>query len=316
MKKKTKTKTKTKGTRAKKPAKATKTKAKAKAKREPLIRNGDFVKTKAPTKAVKAPKDAADPAKEKLQEHGGKQALKGDADAGVPKGNIDLRKLERATMKGMAKDLDVHYTKTMTDDELRAALAKTMVGIDATVMAKIASADPAKLDALHDCIGVAIDLTKAICITCPAQEDCRKLFNIHKEDGWKIFDQLQPGSTTKIDENMAKLIPAEALTKPKKVKEAAKPVAPTFDPAQVVENYEIGKVAKLPMVKVDGGEVDNAGHKQFLIDVKKTSPETLGEFRDIVLRHYDADEDDDKDAVALTMWFVRYCVALDMITLA
>ena len=279
-----------------------------KTKAKKIAKPAKEAKTKATkvAKASKAPKGAKDPVKEILETKGGKKALKGSIDAGVPKGNIDLRRLDRSTMKGMAKDLDVTYKKAMSDDELRSALAAKMIGVDATLTAAMKNIDTVKVDALNDCIGIAIDLTKAICITCPAQEDCRKLFELHRADGWKIFQTLKPDAATDID------VPKEALTKkPKKAKEEA----PAFNAKQELTLYEVGKVATLPTVEIDGGKVDNSEHKAFLIAVKKGDPATLGDFRDLVLAHYTAD-DDDKDGTVLTQWFVRYCVALNMIDLA
>ena len=287
------------GAKLDKPKKEKKSKKEKKEKKaKPLKKRGD--KPDKSSKKKKAAKDAPDPAKDALIKAGGKKALKGNEDAGVPKGNIDLRKLNRATLKGMAKDLGVKYKKKWTDDELRAKVGAAMIGVDERVTAALAKADPAKIEALPDCIGVMIDLSKAICITCPAQEDCRKLFEQNRVDGFKVFASLQSGET----------VPATSLTKKIEKKQVE-----TFVADRKLEVYDAGKVAKLPKVTVDGAEVpDNMEHKSFLIAVRKGVPSTLAEFRDIVLQHYNA-ADDDKEAVALTMWFVRYCAALGLIKL-
>lgn len=259
-------------------------------------------------KKKKGKRAEADPAKEKLEAAGAKKALKGDADAGVPAGNIDLRKLNRMTMKGMAKDLGVGYKKKWTDDELRTKLAKVMIGVDEKVTAAIAKADPNKIDALDNCIGVLIDLSKAICITCPAQEDCRTQFEAHRENGFKIFDKLAPGS----EQTDPTVVPAASLTK--KSKALPKPTE-AFNADRKIEVYEFDKVKELPKVEVDGAAVkSNMAYKVFLRDLKASVPDTLGEFRDVVLKHYTA-EDSDTDAVKLVMWFVRYCTALEVIKL-
>lgn len=258
--------------------------------------------------AKKPKKSDKDPAKEAVEKAGAKKALKGDVDAGVPKGNIDLRKLNRQTLKGMAKDLGVKYKKKWTDDELRAQVAKLMVGVDEKVTAELAKADPAKIDAQKDCIGVLLDLTKAICITCPAQTDCRQMFESHRADGFKIFQTLQPGSTN----DGGGLVPASSLTKKAKKKEATV----EFDPKKKIDVFEFEKVKALPKVEVDGAKVkSNMEHKTFLRAVKEEVPETLGEFRDVVLKHYDA-SDDDKEGIKLTTWFAKYCEALEVIKFA
>jgi len=285
---------------AKKEAKA---KAKARKTREENDDNGDEERPK-----KKSKKSDADPAKEKLEAAGAKKALKGDADTGVPAGNIDLRKLNRPTMKGMAKDLGIGYKKKWTDDELRTKLAKSMIGIDDKVMKEIAKADPAKIEGLDNCIGVLLDLSKAICITCPAQTDCRKQFEAHRSDGFKVFATLQPGST----QSDPTVVPAANLTK--KSSPMPKPVD-AFNADRKIEVYDFEKVKELPKVEVDGAKVkSNMEHKAFLRAVKKTVPETLGEFRDVVIKHYNA-EPTDTDAVKLTMWFARYCTALEVIKL-
>jgi hypothetical protein len=239
----------------------------------------------------------ADPAKEKLLKAGGKKALKGNVEAGVPKGNIDLRKLNRPTMKGMAADLGVTYKKKLTDDELRASLAKAMTGIDGVALEKLSKADPAKIAGLDNCIGLLIDLTKAICITCPAQTDCRKLFEQHRADGFKVFDDLKP------DVKVKDVV--EKSKKKKKVKTSNAIVVVPFK-----------KVKKLPLVKVDGALVDNnMEHKDFLRALKVAKPETMEGFKAIVLTSYEAD-DDDKDGNTLTGWFFKYCEALGVVKTA
>lgn len=257
-------------------------------------------------KKKKAKKGDADPAKEKLEKAGAKKALKGD-DAGTPAGNIDLRKLNRQTMKGMAKDFELGYKKKWTDDELRVKLAKHMIGVDDKVTAKIKDMDANKIEALPDCIGVLLDLSKAICITCPAQTDCRKIFEQHRADGFKVFDNLAPGST-QIDPTV---VPATSL---KKKSPLPKPVD-AFNADRKIEVYDFGKVKDLPAVKVDDVQVaSNMEHKALLRDLKESVPETLGEFRDVVLKHYNADEKD-TDSAKLTMWFARYCTALEVMKL-
>lgn len=278
-------------------------KAKKEKKVKPLKKRGASSDDDAKPKRSKKPaKDAPDPAKDALVAKGAKKALKGSEDAGVPKGNIDLRKLNRATLKGMAKDLGLKYKKKWTDDELRAKVAAGLIGMDDRVTAELAKADPAKIEALDDCIGLMLDLTKATCITCPAQEDCRKLFEQHRQDGFQVFASLQPGET-----KAASDIPASTLTK-----KLDKKKGDTFVADRPIEVYDAGKVAKLPKVSVDGAEVpDNLEHKAFLIAIKKAVPSTLGEFRDVVLKHYNP-TDADKEGAVLTMWFVRYCTALGM----
>jgi hypothetical protein len=263
----------------------------------------------APKKAKKKRKGGDDdPARDAVEKVGGKKALKGDADAGVPKGNIDLRKLTRQTLKGMAVDLGLKVKKKWSDDELRLRVAKNMIGLDDATLVEIAKIDPSKVDAMRDCIGILLDLTKAICITCPAQVDCRKLFEEHRKDGFKIFQGLQPGT-----HDITKLVPAEGLKKKLKKKEG-EPITLTWNPAQKIDVFEFAKVKTLPKVEVDGKPVKNMEHKAFLRSLKKAVPATLGEFRDAVLTHYNAKEDD-TDGINLVSWFVRYCTALEIIKL-
>jgi DNA mismatch repair ATPase MutL len=248
-----------------------------------------------------------DPAKEKLIAAGAKKALKGDPDAGVPVGNIDMRKLNRQTLRGMAKDLGIKAKKKWSDDEFRSVVAKHMTGVDAAVTAAIAKADPAKIDALTDCIGILLDLTKAICITCPAQSDCRKVFDQHRADGFKIFETLQTNVATPA--TATTVIPAASLVKEKTV--VAEVV---LKPERAIEVYEITKVKELPTVEVDGHAVNNMEHKEFLRALVAEVPATLQEFKNLVTANYDASTDD-PDALKLTMWFVRYCTALEVIKL-
>lgn len=266
-------------------------------------------KAKEEKPAKKSKKSDRDPAKEALEKAGAsKKAMKGDEDAGVPKGNIDLRKLNRQTLKGMSKDLGVGYKKTWTDDELRAKVAKAMVGIDPTAMEKISKIDSSKLDQSKDCIGVLLDLTKAICITCPAQVDCRQTFEAHRADGWKIFDDLQPGTTVEA------VIPAENLgKKAKKLGTGGTPLGLKLDKKSKIEIVSFKKVKKLPKVSVDGKAVEsNMAFKPFLVDLKTEKPTTIGAFRDVVLKHYEAEEDD-SDATKLTQWFAQYATALGVL---
>jgi hypothetical protein len=250
------------------------------------------VKEEKPKKKRTAGKDDADPVKEKLEKAGAKAALKGDADNGVPKGNVDLRKLERKTLKGMAKDLGASYSKEMSDDELRASVAKKMVGIDSKALEKLSKADPVKIEALDDCVGLMLDLTKAVCITCPAQEDCRKLFEQHREEGFKIFDTIQTTEGVQI-------VPVANLSKKEKAKK---------DDAITIVSFS--KVKKLPKVEVDGEAVEsNMEHKEFLRDLKTEKPATMSAFRALVEKHYEADD-------AIVAWFTKYTKALGVIASA
>jgi hypothetical protein len=241
----------------------------------------------------------ADPAKDAIVESGNKAAIKGDVDKGVPKGNIDLTKLDRKSLKGMARDLGARYKKAMSDDEVRASVAKAMTGIDPTAWNKIANADPVKIEGLDSCIGALIDLTQMACIVCPSQEECRKLFEQHRQDGFKNLDALAKG---------AAVVPVSNLTK-----ETNK--LATYNASAKVEVFPFKKVAKLPSVKVDEKDVTNADHEDFLRAVRKSVPTNLGEFRDVVLKHYETHETD-KEGTSLTMWFARYCTALGVIKVA
>lgn len=254
-------------------------------------------------KASKASKDAPDPAKEKLEKAGATKAMKGDPDNGVPKGNIDLRKLERKTLKGMAKDLGAGYEKEWSDDELRANVAKKMIGVDASLMKKLSTASADKIAGLDDCTGVLIDLTKAICITCPAQEDCRKLFEQHRADGFKIFDELQSEGDHNVN---GKVVKVEALTKKVKEKKAAK----GLDLKQKIDVFEFKKVKTLPKVELEGETVDNMDHKDFLRELKSEVPDTVGDFKTLVEKHYDDVTDD------VLKYFVDYCTKLEVIAFA
>jgi len=254
-------------------------------------------------KKIEAQEGAVDPAKDALIAAGAKTALKGNDEAGVPKGNIDLRALKRPTLKGMAIDLEVKYKKKWTDDELRAKVARKMIGMDSSAVAAIAAADPAKVEGLTDCVGLMLDLTKAICITCPAQQDCRKLFEEHRKNGWKVFDGLKAGDTAAIGSNNGAQT-AVKVSGPKLV------AAPTTKAVTKINVQPFGKVSKLPTIKVDSIAVDNGEHKEFLIALKKTSPTDLAKFNDLVLAHYDTEE-----ASKLCAWFVKYCVAVGAIVL-
>lgn len=270
--------------------------------------------TAAPTTAVaeepkkKKKKDGdvvADPAKDALIAAGAAKAIKGDDEAGIPAGNIDLRKLTRPTMKGMAIDLGVKYKKKWTDDQLRGKVARKMIGMDGVAVAAIAAADPAKVEGMTDCVGVLLDLTKAICITCPAQEDCRKLFEQHRQTGFKIFDQLRAGDKASFGSTNGAQVEAK-VTGPKLVaKQADLPLQPTK-----MEVQDVGKVSKLAPVKVDGKDVNNEDHKSFLIAVKKGKPADLAAFQKLVGAEYET-----ADLAGLTQWFVKYCVALGLIKL-
>jgi len=257
---------------------------------------------KAAPKKKKASKNDADPVKEKLEKAGAKGALAGDEESGVPKGNVDLRKLSRKVLKGMAKDLGAKYEKEMSDDDVRASVAKKMVGLDSKVMEKIAKADPAKIEGMDDCVGVLLDLTKAVCITCPAQEDCRKLFEQHRAEGFKVFDTIQAGDGTH------QIVPVENLGKKKAKKD--KEAKPAVDPATKIDVFEFKKVKLLPKVELEGETVDNMEHKEFLRALKSEVPETLGEFRTLVETHYDDVSDE------VFKFFVDYCTKLEVIALA
>lgn len=228
-----------------------------------------------------------DPAKKKLKNAGGKAALKGDSERKVPVGNIDLTKLDRRTLRGIAKSLG-KYNKAWTDEETRTAIAKNLVGMDDAALAKISKADPSKIEGLDNCVGVLLDLTNAVCVTCPAQSDCRKAFELHRKDGFKIFDNLKPD------------VPVEKLLKNTK---------PEF--AIVVKKLK--KVAKLPTVKDgDGDDIDNSEHGVFLKKLKKANPTTRTDFDKVVLASYDP-SDDDKDGSKLTAWCFDYVTKLGVL---
>lgn len=247
--------------------------------------DAEEVEEAAPKKRGRPSKD---PAKEKLEAAGkpGKKALKGDPEAGIPAGNVDLRKLGRPTLKGMVKDFDLGYKKSDTDDALRAKLAPHLVGMDSDVKKLIATSDPSKVEASKDCVGVLIDLTKAICITCPKQQDCRKLFNEHRENGWKMFQTIQPDGAPAAKEKGTAL-PADS---------------------KQIDVLKVGKLLKLPTVKIDNEDVEVATHFKFLKDVKTSAPETVGELRAIMLKHFKTTAPDDTLA-----WLLKYTKAVGLI---
>ena len=258
------------------------------------------------TKKDRAAADAPDPAREGAVKSAGKTVVQGDNERGVPKGNIDLSKLERKTLKAMASDVGATIDKDMSDDAVRSKIAEKLTGYDGTAKAKIKAGVEAglKIDELDNCIGLFIDLSQAVCIACPAQSDCRKLFEEHRAGGFKVFE-VAP-----------KVVSADAVVaKTKETKETKETKAPKFDKEKAISIVPFKKVVKLPSVKMDGQDVDNMAHKSFLRDLKEKSPTTLGTFRNVVLAHY-THAPEDKNGKSLAMWMVNYCEKLSILKTA
>lgn len=231
-------------------------------------------------------KKSKDPAKDAVVAAAGKKAVKGNPEKDVPAGNIDLGALERQTLKGMTKDLGLTYKKSFTDDELRKALAAKLIGggSDKAILDKLkaSNADPAKLsskiDGLDSCVGILLNLSEAVCITCPKQEPCRQKFEENRANGFKNLDALMGGATP--------LIPVEAVTakKDKKAKKEAKAEEATLTYAP----FE--KVKDLSKVKMEGERVKNFDHKEFLRAINKKQPKTRKEFDAITAEHYEEND--------------------------
>lgn len=248
------------------------------------------------------------------QSAGGNAALKNDILKGVPKGNIDMTKLDRKTMKGMAADLNVTVKKSMSDDELRTALTKAMVGIDKTVEKQLDKLNPGKVsEGLKDCLGLFIDLTKATCIACPLQGTCRDLFEQHRQGGFQVFEQLS-GHDVKV-EPLVELddAPDEVVEEPKKKKSKLK----VFNPSRKIEVYDIGLIKNLKEpVEVDGVTItDHLEHKKMLKQVMAEVPKNLGLLGMIVLKHMEPDDDTDEAKHTLITFFATYFEKLGLIEL-
>lgn len=276
-------------------------------------------------KKVKAGRAKREPAEEKEEKKGKKKrskkssgdeskaeavlkkhapnALKGDPDNGVPKGNIDVTKLDRRTLKGMAVDLGVGYKKKWDDDELRSKVAAAMVGMDEEVAKHIQAIDPTKLASVKDCVGLLIDLTKGVCIACPLQSQCRELMEEHRADGFDIFKKLRKGKDH-----------IEQYNK-KEEKEGSS------DSGAIEVNTSVNS-KKLPdvKVKVDGEKVAIAGeahdaYRKSIKAVKKAQPKTLKEMMKIVHRFNPPDENTKAAKKTLRLFVVSYFTAIGLIKL-
>lgn len=283
-------------------------------------------KTAKPNKSKKAaPEPAPEPPKKGRpptsaaetilkQSEGGNVALKGDHLKGVPKGNIDMTKLDRKTLKGMAADLGVTITKSMSDDEVRNAVSTAMIGVDKKVVQSLDEMEPAKVDELKNCIGLFIDLTHAACIACPVQKQCRDLFEQHRQEGFVVFERLKAKLTKKVEddddgEKTAEVLAEEDDNKKGKKKEKKNGRRLSYDPKREVECYDVGKIKEfiktLDTVSVNGVEVDEHDFK-LLLDLKKTVPENLKEVADVITRHYEPDDDSKESFETLVMFWVEY----------
>lgn len=210
---------------------------------------------------------------------------------------IDVRKLSMKELRGTAKDLGVKVTKGMTEDALREAVADAMVGMTDDAMEVVNSVNYEKLD---ECIGLFIDLTSATCISCSLQSDCRRKFAEHQANGFAAFAKVR--LDIKTDET-ADAVEAEDLPpkdKPKATKKPKKKKDAKFIAKRKINVYEI-----------DIEDDDDAA--EFLRDLLDTVPQTMGELRDLVVKHYEPDDGEDDDS--LTLDIARQLVDIDAIEL-
>jgi hypothetical protein len=256
---------------------------------------------------------------------GGKAALKGDPLKGVPAGNIDMTKLDRKSLKGMAKDLNVTYSKEDSDDELRSKVSAAMTGLDKKAVELLDKADPQKVHGekgLKDCIGLFIDLTRATCITCPAQKQCRDLFQAHKDGGFEVFKNLLATSGVKEERIADEDEEPEAVEeKPKKGKKSKKL---TYNPTRKVEVYDIGKLKdvlpKLDPVTVMGIEIeDHVEHRPMLLAVKKAygagDIDTWEDLSKVITEHVEPEDDSEEALETVIVFFTEYMRAIEMVEL-
>ena len=204
-------------------------------------------------------------------------------------GTLDLRRLSRKTLVGIAKDFGLKTLKSHSDDDVRKAIAVQMTKAPKDLDTLWQGIDPTKLE---DCVGVFLDLTNVTCLSCPSQAACLKNFKANVRDNFESVRKKAPrGGDTGKKKPEVKASP----------KNAAKG---KYQVTQKIDCFAIDKLSK----KSDYYDLVNAVMDQI--------PETIGELSGIVLAHFEPEKNTAKAQQVLVEFVVDELIKIDLIELA